>query len=272
MPNAQEYNPQTEGTMTAVLGSGGSGKSSFILSAAKLGPLAVALCPKSELDGYAGNDVEYEIFMDEGWIPHKDSYKAGAFRRLLKQIDTWVNNPDVCTIGIDSVSAFSDLAMHQALEMHQTDNPMDLAHGGAYGSHNGLMKQLMQQLELAALKGKNIICSFHTELRESETQGKVKDKAAPDGSIAFEEKMLPVMHGSMRQHIHKHFSLWLFTEVVGYNTNVKYFLRSVPGKVEGAKSRYRFKKDTNCVRLPNDFQKILGSLDYGKEVQATTAV
>lgn len=265
MPNAKNFNPQVEGTMTAVLGAGGSGKSTFILSAAKVGPLAVALCPKSELDGYAGNDVEYEIFMDEGWIPHKDSYKAGAFRRLLKQIDKWVVDPAIKTIGIDGVSAISDLAMHQALEIHQTDDPMDpmFSYGGPYGAHNGMMKQLLQQLELASLKGKNIICAFHTELRESETQGKAKEKAAPDGSIAFEEKMLPVMHGSMRQHIHKHFSLWLFTEVTGYDSNVKYFLRSVPGKVEGAKSRYKFKEGVNQRRLPNDFEKILGSLDYG---------
>ena len=263
MPNAKDINPKTASKMAAVLGPGGTGKSTFIKSAAKLGGLAVALSPVSELDTYVGSDITYEIFMDEGWIPHKNSFKAGAFRRLLKQIDKWTADDSIKTIGIDSVSACSDLAMHEALEMHQTDNPMDLSHGAAYMGHNGLMKQLLQSLELATLKGKNVICTFHTELRESETQGKAKDKAGPDGSVAFEEKMLPVMHGSMRQHVHKHFSLWLFTEVSGYNSNVKYFLRSVPGKVEGAKSRLAFKKEANPMRLPNDFGGILEMIDYG---------
>jgi len=124
MPNAKNYKPKSR--LISVAGGPGTGKSTFILSASKVGKLAVALSPQAELDTYAGHDVEYDIFVDEGWQPFKEKYEASAYNRLMKWLDNIDKRKDIGIVGVDAMSAVSDLIMHEATKMNKTDNPMDI--------------------------------------------------------------------------------------------------------------------------------------------------
>lgn len=260
MPNAKDYKPKAR--LISVAGGPGTGKSTFILSASAVGKLAVALSPVAELDTYAGHDVEYEVFVDEGWQPFKDRYEASAYNRLMKWLDNIDKRKDIGIVGVDAMSAVSDLIMHEATKMNKTDNPMDIEHGRAYGSHNGMMKQLIQQLELIQLHGKHVIVSWHVQLRESEGAGEAKKVVDKKGNVEFkfEDRLLPIMHGSMRQDIAKHFSLFFHTKLVGKGLGVKYFLQAVPDEVAPAKTRVKFKEGVNPLRIPNDFKTVLEGL------------
>jgi hypothetical protein len=249
--------------MLSVLGPPGTGKSWLIRSATEVGKLAVALAPAAELDGYAGWDVDYELFEDLLWKPHLNKYEANAFNRLLKWIEKQAASPDVKSIGVDSMSVVSDLIMHEALKVHSTDNPMELEYGRAFYAHNGMMKQLLQALQQTRSAGKHVICSWHVTMKEQEGAGtpvKLVDRKTKEEKWKFEENMLPTMHGSMRQDVGKWFSLWLYTDMSGFGPGTKYYVSAVPNKARPAKKRIEFREGVNPARLANDFKTIVEAI------------
>lgn len=263
MANAKDYKPKDSGILCGVVGMPATGKSTLILSAGEVGKLAVALSPKSELDRYAGNDLEYEVFWDDLWQPWAGKYQAGAFQRFLKWLAAQAERPatEVRTVGIDTGGAFSDLAMHEVMQQHGNDDPMSLEHGRAFYPHNQLMKQMIAVCALLSARGKNVIVAWHGSMREQEGIGDVKEIVANRQTgvkeLRYEDKVMPVMHGSLRQSIAKDFSLWLHTKIDGFGAGLRYLVQAVPSKDALSRSRLPFKEGVNTAKLPNNFKAVL---------------
>jgi len=247
MPNAKDYKPSDHGIFAGIAGPPGTGKSYLIKTMAEVGKTVVALTDSAELDLYAGSDIEYEVFMNA-----KEDYP-----RLLKWIETQSTRKEVTCIGIDHCSGgttspgVSELAMQHVLRIHNTTNPLDLAHGQAYIGHANNMREFLQTLRLAAFRGKHVLAAVLVQLRESENNPK------PGGGTEFEERLLPAVHGTIRQHIAASFSLWLHSYTQGAGKNVSYLATALPDRIRPAKARVNWKQGVDAQKLPNRFKTIL---------------
>ena len=262
--------------LIGITGVPGTGKSFFARSACDIGPTAVAMIDPKEMTFYAeqkmveagiskltGADSDaVKLIADLDWRPHMRSFKATGFQDLLR----WVaarETDDSKYIVIDPMSEVSDLALHEVLKVHSTNDPGDLSHGRAYTGHDQLFKQLLTELRRLVVRGKTVICTFHGKMKELEGAGDAKKGVGMSGGQEwqFEEQMLPVFNSSYRQHIHSPFDLWLYTVTTGYGPGRKYYLTAQADNVRPAKHSVKFKAGAQIARIPNTLKDLLEMLD-----------
>ena len=247
------------GLMIGRLGVPGTGKSYFLRSAAALGKTAVAITRPSELDGYT-SDIETEVFWDEQWLPSLDLFTATGYGKLLRWVNAQLAKPDVKVIGVDTGSDVSDLIRHDVLKLARSD---DLKAAGEYGvgftGHDNKLKEFLNLLQVAALRGKHVIVTWHVKMKEKEGTTPEPDRK---GDVAFEERLLPVIATPFRQFVAGYFSLWLYS--APSNEGSTYFTMAKADLASPAKSRVKFKKEANLIRLPNEVQPLLNLLEGGK--------
>lgn len=248
------------GHLIGITGIPGSGKSHFARSAAELGPTAVAIIDPKEASFYpaAGS----KVISDLEWRPHLSKFAATGFRELL----AWVaarETDDSQFVVIDPMSEVSDLAMHEVLKLHNTNDPSDLPHGRAYTGHDQQMKQLVNELRRLVVRGKTVICTFHGKMKELEGAGDAKKAVGMSGvqEWQFDEQMLPVLNTSMRQSIHSPFDLWLYTVPTGFGPGRKFYVTAVADAVRPAKHSVTFKAGVQPNRIPNTLKELLGAIE-----------
>lgn len=249
--------------MLGILGPPKTGKSHFARSCAEIGKTVIALCDPTERNFYKQSGLEPEIVVDHRWRPFFDQYDATGFDALMRWLDK-VAESDAEFIVIDPASAVSDLVMHEVLKLHHSDDPKSAGgYGEGYTGHNRLMNQFLTELQLANLKDKWVICTWHTRMKEMEGAGEVKKGKGMSGKeeLQFEERLLPVINTSMRQDIAGFFSGWLHTKLYGYGPGTKYCLTAVPDQARPAGSRLQFKKGTNLGMIPNTMKSLLEVLE-----------
>lgn len=252
------------GLMMSVTGEPGSGKSSLIRSAGALGKTAVACLPPSEMDSYvnakgeAAPGVEPVAFADDEWFPLLGSYKATAFMAFFKWLADQAKRTDLFLIGVDTGSILSEAIMHDEIAPNRTGNPMDIAHGRAYGGHNAKFLQVINMLRKATANGTHVLVTWHGQMKEQEGAG---DAKPVEGQLTFENRFLPAMHGSLRQRIGGEFSLNLYANIEGFGPNAKYLVSALPGRAEPAKARVKFKEPAKAHRIPNDMTALLGAME-----------
>ena len=250
----------------------GTGKSHFARSAADIGPTAVAIIDPKEATFYgeqasvaasvAKADERVKLICDLDWRPHLNKFHATGFNDLLK----WVaarESDDSQFVVIDPMSEVSDLAMHEVLKMHNTNDPGTLSHGRAYTGHDQLFKSLITELRRLVVKGKTVICTFHGKMKELEGAGDASKGRGMDGQQEwqFDEQMLPAINSSYRQHIQSPFDLWLYTKTTGFGPGRKHFITAQPDSVRPAKHSVRFKAGSQLGLIPNTVKDLLGMLD-----------
>ena len=245
--------------LIGVTGLPGDGKSFFARSARALGKTAVATPDPKELSFYG---AEATLFCDLDWRPHLSEWKADALTRLLAWVDARTRD-DTRYLVIDPFSEVSDLAFHEVLKVHGTNDPRDIEYGRAYTGHDQQIKALMTELRRAVVRGKTVICTFHAKMKELEGAGDAKKKKAMSGELewTFDEQMLPDMNSSIRQKIHSAFDLWLYTKPSGFGPGKRYFLTAVSDAVRPAKHSVTFKAGATPASLPNTVKGILEALD-----------
>ena len=259
------------GLMMSVTGEPGSGKSSLIRSASALGTVAVACLPPSERDSYTNAkgepmaNIEPVAFADDEWFPLLDSYKATAFMSFFQWLAKQAKRDDLFLLGVDTGSILSEAIMHDEIAPNRTGNPMDIAHGRAYGGHNAKMLQVVNMLRKATGNGTHVLVAWHGQMREQEGAGDAKPAppvvGEPHQQLTFEDRFLPAMHGSLRQRIGGEFSLNLYANIEGFGPNARYLVSALPGRAEPAKARVKFKEPAKAHRLPNDMAALLEALE-----------
>ena len=249
--------------MLGILGPPKTGKSHFARSCAELGKTAVALMDPTEENFYKAAGIDtISTFMDLGWRPHKNEFKADAFNHLMNWIDARYKD-DSEFVVIDPASTVSDLIMHEALKMHNSDNPKSAGgYGEAYTAHNRMMTNFLQELQRLYMKNKWVTCTWHTRMKEMEGAGEVKKGKDMSGKeeLQFEERLLPVLQSSMRQDVAGWFSGWLHTKLYGFGPGTQYCLTALPDQARPAGTRLTFSEKTNLTRLPNTMAGLMGEL------------
>lgn len=248
--------------MIGVTGVPGTGKSHFARSARDVGKTLIALTDPKEASFYGGEGVT--LFHDFEWRPHASVYQADAFLRLLAWCDVAAKS-DAEYVIVDTGSEASDLAMHECLKMHATNDPGDVSHGKAWIGHDQKIKELVTELRRLVARGKTVIVTFHGQMKELEGAGASRlatsfgDKNVKEQR--FEDQLLPSMMTSIRQRIHSVFDLWLYTNPVGFGPARKWFVTAQADAVRPAKHSVTFKPGTNLAMIPNDLKALLGSIE-----------
>lgn len=267
MPNTRDHNPAAGGLLISDLGTWGTGKSRLALTAAKWAAeqgkkaaLAALLAP--ELDGYAGCDIDYEIFDDPNWQPRANKWQPSGYNNLLNWLSTVRRDPDVAVVIVDPATEVSHLMMHEALKMVQSDDPKAAGeYGVAYLEHDRFFRYFMESLQSLQRAGKHVICTGHTRMKELEGSGEAQLKNVMGKTdLHFDEKQLPAMlTNDSRQSWGKYFSLLLYSYTTGTGTNAQYWVRSVPSTTAPAKRRIPLKLPDGVTeaKIPNDFKVIL---------------
>lgn len=246
--------------MIGVVGLPGDGKSYFARSARAVGKTAIALTDPKELSFYGADGVT--LFSDFDWRPHLQSYNATAMIELLKWMDKRATD-DSEFVVIDTGSEVSDLARHEVLKIHATDNLMDVGYGKAHAAHDGQMKALINEARRLVVRGKTVIMTFHAQLKEMEGQGDAKKTKGMTGEMewSFEEQMLPALNTKYRAQIHGAFDLWLYTKPVGFGPARKYFVTALADSVRPAKHSVNFRSGVNLAMIPNDMKALLSAIE-----------
>ena len=247
--------------MIGVVGVPGTGKSHFARSARELGKTAIALTDPKEASFYGAEGVT--MFHDFDWRPHASIYSADAFLKLLAWCDAQAKS-DAAYVILDTGSEASDLAMHEVLKMHGTNDPSDLPYGRAFTGHDQKIKELVTELRRIVARGKTVIVAWHGQMKELEGAGAAQKRASfGDKNIQefkFDEQLLPAMMTQMRQRIHSVFDLWLYTNPIGFGPARKWFVTAQADSVRPAKHSVNFKPGTNLAMIPNDMKALLGAI------------
>ena len=247
------------GHLIGVTGLPGTGKSHFARSARAAGRTRIALTDPKELSFYGEDGAT--VFGDLGWRPHANQFAATAFAALLAWCAERVTD-DSEFVVIDTGSECSDLAMHEVLKVHATNDPGDIAHGRAYTAHDQQFKCLITELRRIAAAGKTVIVTFHGQMKELEGAGDAKKAKGISGDQEwkFDEQMLPVLCTSLRQRIHSPFDLWLYTVPVGFGPARQWFVTAQADAVRPAKSSVTWNAGVNTARIPNTLPALLAAL------------
>lgn len=246
--------------MIGVVGLPGDGKSHFARSARTLGKTAVALTDPKELSFYGAEGVT--LFSDFDWRPHLNEFRASAMIDLLKWMDARAKD-DSEFVVIDTGSEVSDLARHEVLKMHATDNLMDVGYGKAHAGHDGQMKALINEARRLVVRGKTVIMTFHAQLKEMEGQGEAKKTKGMTGDMewSFDEQMLPALNTKYRAQIHAAFDIWMYMKPIGFGPARRYLMTAQADLVRPAKHSVNFKPGSNLAMIPNDLKTLLGMLE-----------
>ena len=264
-PNAAVVVPPTTPAvphLIGLVGLPGEGKSHFARSARACGKTAIALTDPKELTFYGPEGVT--MFSDFDWRPHAGEWKATAMIDLLRWMDAQ-GKSDAEYVVIDTGSEVSDLARHEALKVHATDNLMDVGYGKAHAAHDGQMKAFINECRRLVVRGKTVIVTFHAHLKEMEGQGDAKKTKGMTGEMewTFDEQMLPALNTKYRSQIHGAFDLWLYMKPQGFGPARKWFMTAQADAVRPAKHSVRFKAGTNLAMIPNDMTSLRNILDEG---------
>jgi hypothetical protein len=248
--------------LIGVTGIPGTGKSHFARSARALGKTAVALTDPKEASFYGTDGVT--LFADLDWRPHINQFNADGLTRLFAWLDARYKD-DSQFVVLDTASEASDLAMHEVLKVHATNDPGDVGHGRAYTGHDQQIKALVTELRRIASKGKTVVCVFHAQMRELEGAGAAArrpsfgDKNKQEWQ--FDDQMLPVMCSAIRQRIHSAFDIWLYTSPLGFGPARKWYVTAQADSVRPAKHSVTFKPGVNIAQIENTMQALFNSLD-----------
>lgn len=251
------------GHLIGITGLPGTGKSHFARSARDVGKTLVALTDPKETTFYGSEGVT--VFHDFDWRPHLNIWKAEAFNALLRWLGDRTND-DSKIIVIDTGTESSDLAMHEVLKMHATNNPGDVEYGRAYTGHDGQIRSMLTELRRLVVRGKTVIVTFHGQMKELEGAGDAKKAKGMSGNMEwqFDEQMLPAMATSIRQRIAGAFDIWLYTKPIGFGPGRKYYVTAQADSVRPAKHSVNFKPGTNIAQLDNTLGALLGAIEAPK--------
>jgi hypothetical protein len=246
------------GHLIGITGLPGEGKSYFARSARELGKTLVALTDPKEAGFYGNEGVS--VFSDLDWRPHLQKFDATALTKHLQWLDARMAD-DSQYIVVDTGSEVSDLAVHEVLKIHNTNDMRDVPYGRAYTAHDAQMKTWLNELRRLVVRGKTVIVTFHAQLKER--KGDAKKEKGMDGTLewSFDEQMLPALNTSYRQRIHSAFDLWLYTKPMGFGPARQFQMIAIPDNVRPAKHSVTFKPGTNPAQIPNTLRALLGMIE-----------
>ena len=252
------------GLLIGRLGVPGSGKSHFVRTASAIGKTWVAITDPGEADGYDAS-VETQQFWDTDFFPTLDRWSASGWGDLLKALYALKDRADIAVVGIDSMTGVSELISHDVRKLTRSQTLKDVGeYGLGFQKYSGHLRQLLGVLKLLAVGGKHVICTFHIVAKEQEGAGAAKIEG---GDLEFEERLLPALEGSIRQHVSGDFSVWAFSVLTGVGVGSKYAVTLLPETGVPAKTRLQPSAEglkklgvVNATRIPNDVKSVLIAL------------
>lgn len=242
MPSAKTYNPLEAGVLLAIVGAPGFGKSTFVRSSLPYGKLFVVATLPREIVTYAGTDTEYELVDEtEGWAPALGKYDATAYVRLMKILYALRTRKDIRTVALDPMSRAVLFAANVTMAGHGVNDWSQIEEKARYTFWQAVKAktlELCDALEGLRASGKNVIATFHLDVREQEGMGQPQEKI--EGGLKklhWEQGFTPDVIGSVRDTIAGRFDFFSFAERdISADGSAKYWLRVAPSQRAWAKS------------------------------------
>lgn len=249
MPLLSEKNP-LNAMRVLMYGAAGAGKTHLLGTFARAGGLAIADCDDDGVDTLLGArfktlnpwfnpaTVEYEKFnepLDQFGMPVSDTPQA--FWKLIQWLNKKIDDPNIKTIAIDSLSSVSIIALYAGMRANMAKGRsqtwkdratmhMLLTTQADFGGEMTGIKQIFDVIKRASAKQKHVIVTAH--IRENRT----------DAGVLISRE--PLITGDrLRAQVANTFSDVWFLDVLdkGGGKNVRrLFTDTTPG-LKGIKSR-----------------------------------
>ena len=265
-------------TSAVVAGPHGTGKSTFLGSAAKVvGPehtLLVATHSR-EVDSwlYKQLGIPHVLVEDTNWKPATRQYMADGYRRFLDTVE-WLREEDdqYDVILVDSGTELGESAWHAALAPNAVGSPSEMdgqSRWLPYETLDNLLDQGIKglvSLTKIAKRPKHVLVSWHVQPPKDDNfdpNTRTKKESADHASkgVEYEGDVLPMVRGRFRRRVGAQFASMLYT-------NIRY----TPG-TNGLRPEYRLQVLPNPERatkvpgplpnvsyIPNDFGAFLALL------------
>jgi hypothetical protein len=273
--NTKDYLPVRDGMVVSLVGVGGSGKSSFARSAIQALPAskkAFGFLSPAEAPSYGGVDMDFTPLDDPEWHPSLDSYKASGYRNAVKALMQLFKREDLGLVVVDTDSILSTCIFRDCLAPYNTDDPTTLGGNSRtpYAVHNLRFMEFIQTLDaLRWSRHCHVIHLWHAETREVEGLGTPRKETEKVGGstktvMKWDEALLPVMHGSLRQSISTAFDVHFYAEPVLGARPFRCRLVAAPDATRLAKTRLPIMPAIQKAgELPNDWPTLLKMVEEG---------
>lgn len=264
--NARDYSPLAAGIMADVVGPPGSGKSTFIRSAAlAVGGKAVGLiAPSSELASYAGLDVDFVPLDDPNWRPSASQFVTEGAKEAHAALDAVMKRDDVKLLFVDNMTRVSDVFANAILAPERAAYPRQLSDPRSfYASFYYRVLEFMKRLvAVHFVKKVPVIVSWQEDIKEAEGQGQAQMKVVENQQrLVWESAKMPALQGSLRNEVAQFFDAHLYAEAVPANGKEPFRCRLValPTKYQLAKMRLPITKALQAQGgvLPNDYPTLM---------------
>ena len=257
MPSAKDYNPAKEGVMISAVGVPGSGKSYLAASALKNRKGFALLAPSSEVESYAGLDLDYEVVHDPEWSPAEGKWVATGFTSTMKVLRGLDEKPYPVYI-VDTMSAIADVVGHSVLANSRVDNPQDLGNPFTfYVTLRNRMINLLDRLNYLRYKHKaHVIVNWHEDVKEVEGLGTPRKSVEGGKTVThWDSAKTVLLAGSLRNDIGKWFGIHLSLEPVIGSKPFRCKMQALPTPSQPqSKTRLHLAQRIQALgELPNDF-------------------
>lgn len=269
MANAKDLNPLTSGVTVSIIGEPKSGKSHMARSARKVGSVFAFLAPE-EVMSYAGEDIEYELVVDDAWRPSVKELVATAYPKLNKALSELEARKEIPkTIIFDTGNAtFGDAIWNWIMAEYGSDDPKK--HSNPYDAYvmyaSRFREMLTRLLLLRHRRSCNIIVTWHQDIKELEGLGAPRKEQVREGGkdktvTKWDVARVPMIRGQVRNEVIRAFDFSFYAEpVIGAQPPRSRLIVVPPDTTRTlAGSRFRPVQDAlaKLPEVPNDFGALL---------------
>ncbi len=235
MPSAKNVETSTQHLKIMVVGSYGTGKSTFAASAPTPGFVF-------DFDGhiltYAGKDFDYETYK----ITWQDWVK---FEKDLLQLR---KDCKYKTVVVDSTTAMTDLAMERALMLDPKRSPTG---GPIWNVHYQMVRNLVEgKLRQVVSLPANVIVLSHIDIKRDESTGAIIDIG-------------PLLTGQLSEKVPGYFDEVYYATTRREKSVTQWYLQTVPIGLTKARSILSGKEHRLPDFVPNDWQAIMKYIEKG---------
>jgi hypothetical protein len=247
------------GVSVAVAGPPGTGKSTLLGSAGRLGNAKLLATKPREANSWlyreTGIAQTAELFHDPLWRPAADSWEANGFVNLIKRLWELHDDKDLDFILVDPFTDIVALAAHEILKVEKVATPRESRDSqGFYGSLKHRLKEVTQAITALqfAPKPKHVLVAVHTMPAKDDTVlprsqgGGVKESQDNRAAgIEYEGTVLPMIEGGYRREFTGEFDIVVYSDIIHERTfvagkgaveNQKYVIQVLPDKERHAKT------------------------------------
>lgn len=272
-PKIDTFEGLAGGLSVAILGSPGTGKSTFAGSVGKYCKTKLLATKPREANSWMYRETgiykEAEIFHDPKWRPSAGLWEATGYNRLIRRLWELYEDKEYEAVILDPFTDVVDLAAQEILKSENAASPRDMRDSMSfYGTLKYKLAEVVDAMTALqfAPKPKHVIVTVHTQpAKEDSSRPNGPAPADKTGAgVEYEGRVLPAIEGGYRRVFAGEFDVVMFSDVRTKRRfvtgkppveEVEYFLQATPDADRHAKSVLGPVLATK--EIPNDFGEML---------------